>query len=232
MTVRADGHEMRFRPEHEATDPHETRAFERLLKEGIGLARTAPRAQVVGLLEEHGVDVVEVDEVFEFDRRAALRADLLDLLRLQHREPSGFDLVSPEEITVCKVRLGPSFAVIVVRRLRPIGIDRFVRRRLRGRDVIDRSAVACSRRWVWVFGNAAVSHPSALTIEEMESHVLRLGGRVESDRDRHQSEGKRTGPHRSWHAPRLPRSVQANRPRARAKASSSRRRLAVTRMSD
>ena len=211
MTVRADGHEMRFRPEHEATDPHETRALERLLKEGIRLARTAPRAQVVGLLEEHGVDVVEFNEVFEFDRRTALRPDLLDLLRLQHREPSGFDLVSPEEITVCKVRLGPSFA-IVVRCLRPSGINRFVRRRLRGRDVIDRSRSRAPRRWVWVFGNAAVSHPSALTIEEMESHVLRLGGGVQSDRDRHQSEGKRTGPHRSWHAPRLPRSVQANRP--------------------
>ena len=35
---------------------------------------TASRAQVVGLLEEDRVDVVELDEVFEFDRRATLRA--------------------------------------------------------------------------------------------------------------------------------------------------------------
>ena len=71
---RAHGHEMGLRPQHEPTDADAARPLQCPQQQRVWLRGVAPRGEVIGLLEVHRVDVVELDEVLQLDRPCSARA--------------------------------------------------------------------------------------------------------------------------------------------------------------
>ncbi len=184
---------------------------ERPLEQPVRLRGAAPRRDVIRLLEEDRIDVMQLDEVFQFDRGAPLGSCGLDLLGFEHRESSRFDLVSPHEVTECEFAVALGFAA--GRRRAAVG---------RCADSLAQSlglvrAHRLPRRLqlvtpfvISVLGNPTVAHASPLPIEEVEADVLRARGRVQRDRDRHQSERHSTRPHGPPHDLTLPQGLSSH----------------------
>ena len=83
---RSDRHEVRLGPQHEPPDPDPPRLAHRVVEQDVGLGRLGRhRDRVVALVEGHGVDLLELDEILDVDRTAPSGADPLELL-LRHRD--------------------------------------------------------------------------------------------------------------------------------------------------
>src|SRR5207237_4729580 len=81
LLQRTNGDEVWLGAQHEAADPDHPRALHRTEQERIRLfgSHPADRSDVVALLEENGVDVREVHELFDVDRPAPFRRDRVEL---------------------------------------------------------------------------------------------------------------------------------------------------------
>jgi hypothetical protein len=66
-----DGAQVLLRPHHEACDADLARLLHGPLQQGVGLGRSLVGSDVVGGVEEHGVDLDQVDELLDVDRARA-----------------------------------------------------------------------------------------------------------------------------------------------------------------
>jgi hypothetical protein len=195
---------MRLRPQDEPADADPTGRLHRPVEQHVRLGRLERLGdRVVGLLEEHRVDVGEVDEVLDVDRPAALRPRAVDLFAREQHDVARVGLhaandVLPADLPAAR-RLAPLLGHLAngsSRRLR-LGIPALNRLRLGG-------FLALRRRFprrLFVHDPFVPNAPSRPVIQ-MESNVLRLGRRHQPYRHVHQPEAETPGPHGVRHEPK------------------------------
>src|SRR5439155_25235934 len=98
--VRTHCREVLLRAHDELPDRDLVLLLESLAQERVRLAATAFRVgrEVVGLLVEHRIDLVEVDEILDVDRVALLRLDRFELLGRELDELTLLELISLDEL--------------------------------------------------------------------------------------------------------------------------------------
>ena len=97
---RADRGEVLLVAKDEAGDRDLAGVAHRLDEQGVGLLGALVGAEVVGLLEVDGVDLVEVDEVLDLDRAGLLRVEVRELLARQGHVLVGGELVALDDVVV------------------------------------------------------------------------------------------------------------------------------------
>jgi hypothetical protein len=154
------------------------------VEEHIGLGRLRRSwHRDVRLLELHRVDVLEGHEVLDVDRGAPPGPDPIDLLVRDQDDVALLGFVAPHEVL-------PGHGALGLRRGHLVGSA------FGGPRVVGAQFWGIHRR---LFHDPALPDPPSLPVVEVEPDVLRLGARDQPDRDRHQAEAQRPGPHRRRH---------------------------------
>ena len=97
---RPDGDQRLLRAQHEAADRDLVLVLHHLGEQAVGLGRVLVGHQVVRLLEVHGVDLGEVDEVLDLDLPARLGLERGELVGLDHHVVAVLELVALDDLVV------------------------------------------------------------------------------------------------------------------------------------
>src|SRR4051812_40841357 len=96
----AERHEVLAVVEDPAADAGATGLVERVVQQAVGVLAVVLRAEVVGLVEQHGVDVAGADELLDLDEPRARAGRCLDLVLLEHHVLAVGDLIAADDLLV------------------------------------------------------------------------------------------------------------------------------------